>query len=132
MFPRINSVSFQRAFLSKILHFPFPGHLQHPDQLRHCHLRLRAFQAALGLLKAPVTYFWTPGQEVQGTQLTERRVGQSLPGCARAAIPQQALAPCPKVAEEADTCQLPSLHCARHHVRHFKYPVSSKSSPQPH
>ena len=117
VFPRLNSISFQRARLCIL------------PSLAMARIRLAAslppqiesFPGSLGLLKAPVTYFWTPDQEAQDIHLTERGAGQSLPGCAWAAFPQQAVAPCPEVAEGADTCQLPSIHlqCARHHVRCF-------------
>ena len=91
----------------------------------HRHLRLRDFQAALGLLKVPVTYFWTLSQEAQDIHLTERREEEQ--GRARQVVseppfpPLQALTLCSEVSEGADRCQLQHV---RHHVRHFTRNVS--------
>ena len=104
--PRLNSSSFQRARLCILPSLAIPRirlAASLPPQIE-------SFPGSLGLLKAPVTYFWTPDHEAQDTHLTERGAGQSPPGCAWAAPPQQAVAPGPEVAAGADTCRLPSLH----------------------
>lgn len=115
-------------FLSKslALHSPFRGYVQGPGPLRHYHLGLRAFQAAPGLLRLPGTYFWTPSQEMEDRHLMERRAGQSMPGCVRAALPQQAFTPRREVSEGADACHLQHV---RRRVRHFPHNVSF---PNPH
>ena len=117
--PRLNSSSFQRARLCILPSLAIPRirlAASLPPQIE-------SFPGSLGLLKAPVTYFWTPDHEAQDTHLTERGAGQSPPGCAWAAPPQQAVAPgrswgCSR-SWHLSASFPPSPVCARHHVRCF-------------
>lgn len=68
----------------------------------------------------------TPSQEMEDRHLMERRAGQSMPGCVRAALPQQAFTPRREVSEGADACHLQHV---RRRVRHFPHNVSF---PNPH
>lgn len=85
VFPRINSISFQRARLCILPSLAIPRirlAASLPPQIE-------SFPGSLGLLKAPVAYFWTPDHEAQDIHLTERGAGQSLPGLLELPLPSR-------------------------------------------